>query len=224
MNGQTLNGNVKPKGFLGKLRLGGITILIATGIAMLATVALPVRQVAADGSYYFSFENGLAPWQLAGTAAASLQQVSGDNGCPDLRGNHYAHLEFTPSSYGGTATWMTTSFQGSGLDVVTVDWTAVDKGECKGVCQPIVYVGADPPTDSSQFEMIGDPTGSNWQTYHYPLSTGPIGIPNNGTIYVAIGFGAGGGNIANVTRSGGVDCVSVNITAVSDEDTSNRIK
>lgn len=220
-----MNGIFKSKSLADICKLAGVTALMGTGIAVLVMVSLPAHQVAADSDHFYSFEQSMAPWVAAsnpGATSFSLKQGSGDNGCPDMLGNHYAKLDFTPTSY-SPAAWMTANFKGSGLDLVSVDWAAKDKGSCD-LCQPIVYVGSDSPTSSSQFEENGRQAGSEWWAHHYPLPPGPAGpVPNTGTIYVAIGFRAPGGNVANVAHYGGMDCVNVRITSVeSDVSTSGE--
>ncbi len=226
MNDQILNNRPRPQNFLMKLTLGGTTIALASTIALSMAAASPVQQAAANDSYYFSFEHTLAPWQVAASAWASgfaLRQASGDDACPVLSGDHYAALDFTPTSY-SPAAWMDATFRGSGLDVVTVDWAAKDKGSCK-LCQPIFYVGSEAPTSSSQFEANGSTLTAIWQAHHYPLPPNLVGpIRNRGTIHVAIGLQAPGGNVANATLTGGSDCVNIHVTPVTEGEPSGGLK
>ncbi len=220
-----MNGTIKSKSFADTCKLAGVTALMGTGVAMLVMVSLPAQQAAADSDQFYSFEQSMTPWVAASNskvAGFSLKQGSGDDGCPVLAGTHYARLDFTPTSY-SPAAWMTANFKGSGLDLVSVDWAAKDKGSCE-LCQPIVYVGSDAPTRSSQFQDNGRHAGSEWWTHHYPLPPGPGGpVPNKGVITVAIGFRAPGGNVANIAHFGGMDCVNVRITSVEgDEATSGE--
>ncbi len=198
--------------------------IVLAGLAALLALVLvsPARLMAARGggdNYYFGFENGdkaLSAWQPASntsSATSSLGIVTGENGCPDMNGFHYAALKsstlsnslvpkFVPYPIG---TWALTAVPAGGRNIVSIDFNAKSTAACEG-CSPMVYVGPNPPTSITQFAIADGATylKAYWQTFHHHqiVFEGVVG-----TVYVALGW-------PGTNASIGLDCISVEVTPI----------
>lgn len=161
-------------------------------------------------NYYFDFEQTLEPWAAGGDLGSKgyLKSVAGENGCPDMRGDHYAQVEGAvvgkekdiPLPVG---TWTVASFPAArAFNTVSVEWNARSTRSCEG-CVPLVYVGTSAPTHSSQFSQAEGEAylKEAWQSFRHDTM---VSVGDEYTVFVAIGW--------NGTDAGiGLDCVNVTI-------------
>jgi len=212
-----------------KIVLAGLTALLVL------VLASPARlKAAGDGDhYYFGFENGdqaLASWKAASDTPAAtslLNIISGENGCADMLGSHYALLKSTstlsrlddavapradnPPGPASTVvpypvgSWALTSVPAGGRTIVKISFNAKGGGDCAG-CTPLVYVGTAPPNSIGQFTPAdgADYLKEYWQTFDHNdiLFEGVLS-----TIYVALG-------LQGVNASMGLDCINIDVTSI----------
>lgn len=203
-----------------------LTMLAAAAVLLVLSLGSAARPAAADGSYYFNFEQGVKPWIASAndhSKGYTLDIREGENGCRSPLDFHFARMEFIATDDAPGA-WMQTSFQGSGVDTLTLDFAAKNAEKCES-CQTIVYVGRDVPKNESQFKTVKPATtgaANQWQSYHYQVS-----VLDAGVVHVAIGFrgpvnsliGSQPGSddvAAGIVRAGGIDCLNVNIQSLAE--------
>jgi len=200
-----------------RTRIASVVMLLVLTLVLAiapqaAMAAKPAAEATFGESHYFGFEESLKPWLSAaagGSAASSLERVTGQNGCHDLRGDAFANLKGTPPAHKAdgaediplpVGTWVVTTFQAEALNNVRVAWNTRNTAQCDE-CVPMVYFGTTPPRLTTEFDQIDGVIKDYWQSYNY---SNTVYVEQKEAIYVAVGWNGTNASI-------GLDCVTVEI-------------
>lgn len=174
---------------------------VATLLASLALAALPTLQVAAKGSYYYTFNESLKPWSSAAEGSSHSLQLMLDEGPKGGKPtNSFANLSTNGVSLDlneskmdvplPVGAWATAKFPVGSNDSVHLRLDARSTSNCEG-CELKVYIGRTEPAHITQFSSV---EGSNlkgyWQTFNCKVNVIPGESPDSGRqfVYVAIGL------------------------------------
>jgi hypothetical protein len=182
-----------------------------------AAAGLPAARTEAPATaappYYFSFEDGIAPWKPGTDTRESIALVwgKGRDGCLDS-GYHFANLQSFSGGGSGpkqaripqpVGTWMMINLPAlKGPSAIQLDWAASNVAKnCTG-CILAAYAGTSPAASAGQFRQVGLLAAEGWKNYHADFKL--LGNAKD-SLYVAIGWLGFDASVA-------VDCVTIRIT------------
>jgi hypothetical protein len=191
-----------------------LLVLVAM-VTLLVTVAGATPQpVAAQGGYFYNFEEKLEPWKAGAESALVLQR--GDSACPSIGvgAAHVGNMLSLRPGY-GPLRWMQASFPAKPGNTLTLTFAAKADATCAVGCTPVVYAGGAPPKEANAFHSnFASASSVEWRHYRYTTK-----LDSDLVDRVYVGLGVTPGYELNPSGTGlgmSFDCVGVQIDTVTD--------